>query len=114
MRRAPASTASPAKAPRTIVFHGDSDQTVHSSNAEQVVGRAAGTGAAGERGTVEARGGRSTVRTIVRQPDGSTQAELWMVKGAGHAWSGGNAGGSYTDPSGPDASAEMIRFFLVG
>jgi poly(3-hydroxybutyrate) depolymerase len=114
MRRAPAATASPAKAPRTIVFHGDADQTVHSSNAEQVVARAAGTGAAGERGTIDARGGRSTVRTVVRRPDGSTQAELWLVEGAGHAWSGGNAAGSYTDPSGPDASAEMIRFFLVG
>ncbi len=114
MRRAPAATARPAKAPRTIVFHGDADQTVHSSNAEQVVARAAGTGAGGERGTVDAPGGRSTARTIVRRRDGSTQAELWLVAGAGHAWSGGNAAGSYADPSGPDASAEMIRFFLVG
>ena len=114
MRRAPAPVAAPIRAPRTIVFHGDADQTVHSSNAQQVMARAAGTGATTERGPVDTNGGRRTVRTVVRRPGGPTQAELWLVEGAGHAWSGGNAAGSYTDPSGPDASAEMVRFFLEG
>ena len=90
-----------------IVFHGAADATVHPTNARQVIGTLAG--AATER-TVA--GGRTCTRTVATGTDGRVARELWLIDGAGHAWSGGLADGSYADPSGPEASAEMIRFFL--
>ncbi|PWK61475.1 hypothetical protein [Roseicyclus mahoneyensis] len=57
--------------------------------------------------------GRNYVRRDYAGSDGATLVETWMIENAGHAWSGGRAGGSYTDPKGPDASAQMIRFFLT-
>jgi len=98
----------------TIVFHGDADSTVHPRNAEQVIAASAGMGGAVEvdRGTREGGGGRSHTRRVHRAADGRVVAESWTVHGAPHAWSGGNARGSYTDSRGPDASAEMVRFFM--
>jgi poly(hydroxyalkanoate) depolymerase family esterase len=98
----------------TIVFHGDADQTVHPKNGEQVIATLLrgvdSINSRAEQGV--ASGGRSYTRSIYRGDNGQTVAEHWLVKGAGHAWSGGSAKGSYTDAKGPDATAEMLRFFL--
>jgi len=101
-----------APAARRIVFHGDADSTVHPSNAAQVVAGAVG---AREPARVipKSAAGRDYVRSDYVLPDGTVDVEWWQIKGAGHAWSGGQPGGSYADPTGPDASAEMVRFFLA-
>jgi poly(hydroxyalkanoate) depolymerase family esterase len=92
-----------------IAFHGDADPTVAADNAVRVVEQFTGGQVRGD--TLVERGpGRPATRVVVRR-DGVAVGELWTVHGSGHAWSGGVAGGSYTDPAGPDASAEMVRFF---
>jgi len=98
-----------------IVFHGDSDATVHPGNAQGVVEQSLGadSGSAAVSSVEQGVGAgiRSATRTVHRMPDGRVAAEHWLIHGAGHAWSGGDASGSYTDPRGPDASAQMLRFF---
>ncbi len=101
---------------RTIVFHGDDDRIVNASNADAIVERV--TSAPGPkpvRGSDKAGtapGGRGYRRTDYLDPANHAVVEHWVVHGAGHAWSGGSRSGSFTDPTGPDASAEMVRFFL--
>jgi len=104
-----------------IVFHGDSDSTVAPVNAERIIEARlrAHCGSAADRPggrmpTVHtgADGGRLLTRTVHTTVDGTVIAESWIVRGAGHAWSGGSPIGSYTDPMGPDASREIVRFFL--
>ena len=97
---------------RTILFQGSADGTVHPSNADRILTAACGSaGGRQERARMTA-GGRSVERTIVMDSDGAAAVESWRIEGAGHAWSGGDAKGSFTDATGPDASAEMVRFFL--
>jgi len=97
-----------------IVFHGLADGTVHPSNGEAVVQQAlqAGDGFKRSRVSGTSEGGRAYRLTRHEDPEGRSISEHWEIEGAGHAWAGGQPGGSYTDPQGPDASREMVRFFL--
>jgi poly(3-hydroxybutyrate) depolymerase len=95
-----------------IIFHGDRDTTVHPDNGAQAVEQAIGatrTQKKVHRGQIP--GGHGYTRTT--HADGGREIlEHWKIHGAGHAWSGGSPAGSYTDPAGPDATKEMLRFFL--
>ena len=97
----------------TIVFHGDRDATVSAVNGEHVIAQSK---AAAQLHTTTSRGesvgGVAYTRSEQADADGLVVLEHWVLHGAGHAWSGGSAAGSYTDPRGPDASREMLRFFL--
>jgi len=103
----------------TIVFHGDRDGTVNYANGSAIVSRAVTFASESGRAlnkTVKERqsgnGGRYTT-TIYRDATSRPHVEEWILHGSGHAWSGGSADGSYTDVGGPDASGEMLRFFLA-
>jgi poly(hydroxyalkanoate) depolymerase family esterase len=104
-----------------IVFHGDGDNIVAPVNADRLIASriAANAGTGSEAGlprpatTFGGDGaGHRYSRCVYRDADGRVVAEQWSVHGGSHAWSGGSPAGSYTDRLGPDASAEMLRFFL--
>ena len=106
----------------TIVFHGSADKTVNPDNGEQIASAALAAldGAGIKLKKVEqaedspgtSSGRRETLRTIYSAADGVPYVEYWAVGSGPHAWSGGDAAGSFTDPHGPSASQAMLDFFL--
>jgi poly(hydroxyalkanoate) depolymerase family esterase len=111
-----------------IVFHGSSDYIVYPVNGNQVLSQWAqtddrasdgldnnnidDTADATVNGTVA--GGRSYTDYVYKDSTtGATVLEKYIVSGMGHAWSGGNSAGSYTDPQGPKASAIIWQFFVA-
>ncbi len=118
MREGPSrNVALPGRAVPLIVFHGDQDQTVDRINASRLVDQWRSVAATGQRSATPAvhrldrPGGRSYTRSEFTEAGGQVAVEQWLVHGGGHAWFGGGPEGTYTDPLGPDASAEIIGFF---
>lgn len=91
---------------RTIVFHGDRDATVAASNGADIFEKVAFP----PQGRDQING--EFTRRVKKDESGRSQFEHWTLHGGGHAWSGGSPAGSFTQPSGPPASSEMLRFFL--
>ena len=105
-----------------IIFHGDRDTTVHPGNGDRVAAQHLSSTGPGNLTTSEIvtksrRGqvpdGHAYTCTTHHDADGLAILEQWSIHGAAHAWAGGTSQGSYTDPKGPDASREMLRFFLT-
>jgi poly(hydroxyalkanoate) depolymerase family esterase len=114
-----------AKVLPTIVFHGEQDEEVDVVNAHQTLSQWAQTNDYSDDGSdndsitdepadtlrEQTPEGYDYVRYVYENPAEDVIMEKWVVEGLGHAWSGGDAEGSYTDPEGPEASEEIIRFF---
>jgi len=96
----------------TIVFHGDRDTTVNRVNGDQVITQAKAAAYLRAEVIQGEAGGLHYTRTVHVDEGGQPVLEQWVLHGGGHAWSGGSTVGSYTDPRGPDASREMMRFFF--
>lgn len=90
----------PVPAVPMIVFHGDADRVVAVQN-----GRALGAHL-GANPDGRSHDGPGFTRSI------GADGEYWQIDGLGHAWSGGRGTGRWVAP-GPDASAEMLRFFWM-
>ena len=113
MKQGGAGSRTSQRSMRAIVFHGDCDTTVNPVNGDQVIAQSKGGRELRldvSRG--QSSGGVSYSKSTQTDYDGRVMLEQWVINGAGHAWSGGSTAGSYTDPKGPDASREMVRFFL--
>jgi poly(hydroxyalkanoate) depolymerase family esterase len=117
--RGKAGAGSVEKLPRqlpTIVFHGDKDGVVHPSNASAFLRNLERSDigpltSRASRGAVAS--GRDYTKRSYCDRNGRIMLENWAIHGSGHGWSGGSSLGTHTDPSGPDASREMVRFFLA-
>jgi poly(hydroxyalkanoate) depolymerase family esterase len=116
--RAASTPAAPRRIVPTIVFHGDQDTTVHPRNGDHVIDQLRSEltrnppfSISTQRGRVPS--GHAYSRMLHEDERGVVLLEQWTVHGAGHAWSGGSPEGSFTDPKGPDATREMLRFFLA-
>jgi poly(3-hydroxybutyrate) depolymerase len=97
----------------TIIFHGDRDKTVNPQNAEIILAQVVRDIELEKHVELaQIPGGHAYTRTRHIDRAGSVLLESWLVHGEAHAWSGGSRDGSYTDPKGPDATREMLRFFV--
>jgi poly(hydroxyalkanoate) depolymerase family esterase len=112
-RMTQAKRAASAHMPRLIIFHGSKDHTVSSQNAALLLDEARQ-----QQPALQVRqrrflaGTRQVEHTQLVGSDGIARAESFIIDGAGHQWSGGNPAGSHTEAKGPDASRQMMRFFL--
>jgi poly(hydroxyalkanoate) depolymerase family esterase len=106
-----------------IVFQGLLDTTVHPINAQHVIiqwaqanymieGGRGRTDVTPVKVKAEVMNDKSYTKHVYADRQGEPLMELWMIDQMGHTWSGGNPNGSYTDPSGPNATEIIWKFFV--
>ena len=110
-----------ARSVPVILFHGAADSVVSVINTEHVraqwlnamrqIDDDMDEGPIADEGEVITPDRYRAWRTVYGDA-GNILVEEWTVEGLGHAWSGGSPEGTYTDPQGPDASREILRFLL--
>ncbi len=103
-----------------IALHGDTDSTVNPANSDRLIESAVemhrllnpDSPLQKIAQTINATdNSRAVQRTRYLASGGASIIEQWVIRGAGHAWSGGDAAGSYADARGPDATAAILDFF---
>lgn len=110
----------------TIVFHGTNDGVAAPINGDQVIQQWMQTDQLASNGSYTADftqpasvtpgqvpNGRSYTTTTWNATNGDEVQSYWKIARMKHAWSGGNPGGSFTDPQGPNASLAMYNFFMA-
>jgi poly(hydroxyalkanoate) depolymerase family esterase len=97
--------------PALLVIQGSADPIVAASNGAQVAQLWADreSGYAGQSRIVQ-RGKRYSAMVTDYRNRRQLVATLYVVKGLGHAWSGGASGLPHSDPKGPDASRMAWTF----
>lgn len=99
--------------PPLLVIHGTADHVVSPRNGAEAARRwGERVGARASKPRRVQRGARYAATITDYRKSGRLIATLCAVDRLGHAWSGGAAGHSYSDPEGPDAS-RMIWSFVA-
>ena len=105
-----------APMPPLIVVQGTADRVVHPPNGGRVADQwlafrgPADPGRVTRSRTDTGHTGRDWTRVRWYTARGRRVLEYWEVDGLGHAWSGGRAGGSFSDPAGPRVATAMWAF----
>jgi poly(hydroxyalkanoate) depolymerase family esterase len=107
----PKHAAAQADWPPLLVIHGDSDLTVSPTNAGAAVLAWAQAGGAQAGSPRQVRRGLRYPMSVTDFKHGrDTVAQLVLVAGLGHAWSGGAASQPFSDAKGPDAARMCWAF----
>lgn len=100
-----------------IIFQGSGDSTVAQANADAIIRSelaewsSKGSALVENRQSVDAAGKRPSTTALWSDAAGKSIIESWTIDAGPHAWSGGHASGSFTDPTGPSATRAMVEFF---